>query len=176
MGPKFSNVQQTTHAHPRTNFSQLMDTNSLREAALQASWQRDHQVARRRTIWRWAMFWGWKYGRKFGIALVPVAIICYLATPLWLAMFSPNVVSKQIVAVPANPTVSASPPVVKARGLQESEDETGMILVPALTLGTASDHRLKVLQAEPSGQQQNSSNQRLRATSNIQTSPKESSP
>jgi hypothetical protein len=39
----------------------VVDTNTLREAALRASWRRDHNVARRRLALRWVLWWIWKY-------------------------------------------------------------------------------------------------------------------
>jgi hypothetical protein len=39
----------------------MIDTNSLREAALRASWRRDQIVGRRRLVVRWVLWWIWKY-------------------------------------------------------------------------------------------------------------------
>ncbi len=39
----------------------VIDTNTLRQAALQKSWQRDQRVARRRLAVRWVLWWLWKY-------------------------------------------------------------------------------------------------------------------
>jgi hypothetical protein len=39
----------------------VIDTNTLRQAALQNSWQRDQRVARRRLAVRWVLWWLWKY-------------------------------------------------------------------------------------------------------------------
>jgi hypothetical protein len=39
----------------------MIDTNSLREAALRASWRRDQIVSRRRLAVRWVLWWIWKY-------------------------------------------------------------------------------------------------------------------
>jgi hypothetical protein len=38
----------------------VIDTNTLRQAALQTSWQRDQRVARRRLAVRWVLWWLWK--------------------------------------------------------------------------------------------------------------------
>ena len=41
----------------------MISSEALCQAALRASWHRDHQVAQRRQAWRWMLFWSWKYGR-----------------------------------------------------------------------------------------------------------------
>jgi hypothetical protein len=38
----------------------VIDTNSLRQAALHKSWQRDQRVARKRLAVRWVLWWLWK--------------------------------------------------------------------------------------------------------------------
>jgi hypothetical protein len=53
----------------------VISSYALREAALRASWHRDHQVARRREAWRWLMFWSWKYGRKPVLALAGLGML-----------------------------------------------------------------------------------------------------
>ncbi|MES2843278.1 MAG: hypothetical protein V4794_23625 [Pseudomonadota bacterium] len=40
----------------------MPDSESLRQAALRASWERDHQVGRRRRWWRWTVWAFWRYG------------------------------------------------------------------------------------------------------------------
>jgi hypothetical protein len=59
----------------------VIDTNTLRQAALQKSWQRDQRVARRRLALRWALWWMWKY-RYYLLALCAVlALLVYLLYP-----------------------------------------------------------------------------------------------
>ncbi|WP_291090159.1 hypothetical protein [Hydrogenophaga sp.] len=40
----------------------MPDSESLRQAALRASWERDHRVGRRRRWWRWTVWAFWRYG------------------------------------------------------------------------------------------------------------------
>ena len=52
----------------------VIDTNTLRQAALQNSWQRDQRVARRRLAFRWAMWWLWKY--RYYVLAVCAVLVC----------------------------------------------------------------------------------------------------
>ncbi|HAJ11196.1 MAG: hypothetical protein WCS60_00755 [Hydrogenophaga sp.] len=56
----------------------LPNTESVRQAALAASWRRDRAVARRRLAWRWA---GWYLWRSLPYLLVAGAL---LATGVYL--------------------------------------------------------------------------------------------
>ncbi|MGA8513330.1 MAG: hypothetical protein WB821_00990 [Burkholderiaceae bacterium] len=56
----------------------VLDTNSLRESALRASWQRDQRVARRRLAIRWTLWWLWKYKHFILAALLLLAGLVYL--------------------------------------------------------------------------------------------------
>ncbi len=57
----------------------VVDTNTLREAALRASWRRDQSVARRRLAIRWTLWWLWKYKHfVFAACLLLVGLIYLL--------------------------------------------------------------------------------------------------
>ena len=56
----------------------VIASDTLREAALRASWQRDHHVGRRRQAWRWTLFWIWKFGCFAGVAIGPIALVVAL--------------------------------------------------------------------------------------------------
>jgi hypothetical protein len=56
----------------------VLDTNSLRESALRASWQRDQRVARRRLAIRWTLWWLWKYRFFILAACALLAALIYL--------------------------------------------------------------------------------------------------
>jgi hypothetical protein len=45
----------------------------LRESALQASWRRDRQVAQRRILWRWAVFYAQRWAPG-GVAVLLLAV------------------------------------------------------------------------------------------------------
>lgn len=64
----------------------VIDTNTLRQTALQNSWQRDQRVARRRLAVRWVLWWVWKY-RYYLLALcavlVSVVYLVYQFHPAW---------------------------------------------------------------------------------------------
>jgi hypothetical protein len=64
----------------------VIDTNTLRRAALQNSWQRDQRVARRRLAVRWVLWWLWKY-RYYLLALCAVLVcvvyLVYRLDPAW---------------------------------------------------------------------------------------------
>ncbi len=55
----------------------VIDTNTLRQAALQKSWQRDQRVARRRVALRWVLWWLWKCRYYLLIACAVVAYLLY---------------------------------------------------------------------------------------------------
>jgi hypothetical protein len=57
----------------------VVDTNTLREAALRASWQRDQRVSRRRVAQRWLLWSVWKY--RFYIAALLAAGLAYVYWP-----------------------------------------------------------------------------------------------
>jgi hypothetical protein len=56
----------------------VVDTNTLREAALRASWRRDQRVARRRLAIRWTLWWIWKFKHFILAACVLLAGLIYL--------------------------------------------------------------------------------------------------
>lgn len=61
---------------------------TLRRAALRASWVRDQRLARRRLAWRWLLWAGWRIGLPLLLALALVAWLLWpmapSATPVWL--------------------------------------------------------------------------------------------
>jgi hypothetical protein len=68
----------------------LIDSNTLREAALRASWRRDQRVARRRLAIRWTLWWLWQYKHLVLAACVVLAGLIYLLhrnglLPTWRA-------------------------------------------------------------------------------------------
>lgn len=74
-------------------------TESVRLAALSASWTRDRQLSRRRLAWRW-LLWGWW---RFGLPpLLALALAAFLL--LWLpastvpAWLTPVVSSLRLMA------------------------------------------------------------------------------
>ena len=147
----------------------VIDSNSLREAALSASWRRDHRVAKRRQAWRWAIFWAWKYGPKAIATVLSIAAAFYVAVRFWPGMFEPS--------PPASSSPTASTAVFKAAeptNEQTPEIKTGMRLVPTIALhpnpGTQAPTKLQTNESI------SSPSQPLRLTPEIQTSPKESSP
>lgn len=56
----------------------VLDTNTLRQAALRASWVRDQRVARRRLAMRWALWWIWKYRARLSAAFAAVIALVVL--------------------------------------------------------------------------------------------------
>lgn len=52
----------------------VRDTESLRRAALQASWQRDRSVGRRRLAWRWALWLATCFGLPLALGGVLLAL------------------------------------------------------------------------------------------------------
>lgn len=57
----------------------VIGSDALREAALRASWHRDHRVARRRQSWRWVLFWVWKIGYGAVVVTGPIMLIAAVA-------------------------------------------------------------------------------------------------
>ncbi len=145
----------------------VIDSNSLRETALRASWHRDHRVARRREAWRWVMFWSWKYGRT------PAAIVVTLAMAAWLAfLLNPGMFRSLTAAAPDQSTPLAKIPLVGPTIAQPLNAPAGVRLLPTTTLHTGIDT------PSPDGHMAapSSWSPPLRLTPEIQTSPKESSP
>ena len=65
-------------------------TESLRVAALRASWSRDRVVGRRRVVWRWTLWYGKRWGpHLLVIALVLLALAQWLWTPRTPALRPP---------------------------------------------------------------------------------------
>lgn len=69
--------------HPNPKF--IPDSESLRLAALQASWRRDHRVAQRRIAWRWTTWYVQRYAPHAFAALLLLAGVAYLSgvRPSW---------------------------------------------------------------------------------------------
>jgi len=70
------------------------DVDALRLAALQASWQRDRWVARRRVALRWVLWYAGKYGLQVLLALAVAAFV-------WLRVLPALNAPDEPVAVPA---------------------------------------------------------------------------
>jgi hypothetical protein len=78
------------------------DTQALRQALLQASWQRNRWVARRRIAWRWMLWFGARY-------LLPALVVIGLGAWLWLVVLPGSALPW--TAQPASaPQSLASPP------------------------------------------------------------------
>lgn len=89
------------------------DTDALRRAALQASWQRGRWVARRRLLWRWTT---WTVVR---VLLPGVLLITFLAmagpwwddipedVPVWMSTPPPSMAS---ASAPDAPAPASTPP------------------------------------------------------------------
>lgn len=167
MGLIFFSARQATPAEHLNAPQPVIDSNSLREAALRASWHRDHRVARRREAWRWVLFWGWKYGRTASAIVVPLVMAVWLALQPRPAIFKP-----QTVAIPSQATHLAGTPPVKPTIAQPPDSPTGIRLLPTTSLrtGIGTPGPAAKLAA------QSTWSQPLRLTPEIQTSPKESSP
>lgn len=55
------------------------DSETLRQAALQASWRRDHQVGRRRRWWRWVAWGFWRYGLPLLLLAATASAVFFFA-------------------------------------------------------------------------------------------------
>lgn len=93
------------------------DVDALRLAALQASWQRDRWVARRRVAMRWALWYAGKYGLQVLLALVVAAFVWLRVIPELTAPTEPVAVAP---APAPEPTASAAP----EAAVPASPDET----------------------------------------------------
>ena len=85
------------------------DVNALRLAALQASWQRDRWVARRRVALRWALWYAGKYGLQVLLALAVAAFVWLRVLPMVTARDEPVAAAPPPAPIPAMP--AALPPV-----------------------------------------------------------------
>lgn len=173
MGLKIFSLRPAAPAKRLTGPQPVIDGNSLRQAALQASWHRDHRVARRREAWRWAIFWGWKYGRKVGLLGIPTGIAAWLALQLWpSATF--QTARDEATALIKTPSAPVSPtPKTGPVASQPSQAQESIRLVPTTSLNTHTGTPPRSNPAESSAQRPL---QPLRLTPEIQSSPKESSP
>jgi hypothetical protein len=86
----------------------VIDTNTLRQAALQTSWLRDQRVARRRLAIRWTLWWLWKC-RYYLLAVCAILILLFYQ---FIYLQSPS------AAVPAAATESPSAVVLPRSGVQ----------------------------------------------------------
>lgn len=86
--------------------SPVPDAEALRQAMLQASWQRSQRVARRRLAWRWLSWFGLRYA-------LPALLLAVLVT--WFWQFSPftseltSIEPPLATTLPALTSPSASP-------------------------------------------------------------------
>ena len=167
MGLTFFSTRQAIPLESLNVPQPVIDSNSLREAALQASWHRDHRVAKRRERLRWVLFWGWKYGRAVGAILVPVVMAAWLAFQLKPGVFKPQVAT----ALGQAPTQAEKPPVGPTIA-QPSDAAIGIRLLPTTSLHTGTSTPSPVANLAPLS----TWSQPLRLTPEIQSSPKEFSP
>jgi hypothetical protein len=82
---------------------------ALRQAALSASWTRDHRIARRRLAFRWLLWAWWRIGLPLVLTLVLVAGLLWQLSPArvptWL---SPTLFSMGFPALSGNGTQPAA--------------------------------------------------------------------
>ncbi len=115
----------------------VIDSNTLRQAALQASWQRDRRVAGRRQAWRWALYWSWRYGKKVFVFGAPPLALYLLAIQVGLLhRTEPQVASlastSERVAQPSATNTASS----KAKSLAGLPATDALKLQMATVLGT----------------------------------------
>lgn len=145
----------------------MIDSDSLRQAALQASWHRDHRVARRREAWRWVMFWGWKYGRTIGMIVLTVTLAVWLTLRL-----EPSIFRVMSNITPHQSTYPAQIPPVLPTIEPPSDAAVGIRLLPDLSLRAGTAYPAPDVNAvAPSTESSH-----LRLSPAIQAPPKESSP
>ena len=160
----------------------VIDSDTLREAALRASWQRDHHVARRRQAWRWTWFWIWKYGSLAAVVIGPIALVVALILQFELIpRYDQRVASLTVASHPVPPQTIAR------TGSAPGANSTGALdLKQAMTL-TNPVGSLAALSAQPIARASPSDDARSAAlsgtaTQNVQLKPeyqlflKESSP
>jgi hypothetical protein len=82
----------------------VVDTNTLREAALRASWQRDQRVSRRRLAVRWLWWSLWKY--RFYLAALLAAVLAFIFWPFQPSDMASVAPSSAVTAQPAQPAPS----------------------------------------------------------------------
>jgi len=85
------------------------DVDALRLAALQASWQRDRWVARRRVAMRWALWYAGKYGLQVLLALVVAAFVWLRVIPELTAPTEPVAVAPAPAPTPTQAPTATSP-------------------------------------------------------------------
>ena len=86
------------------------DVDALRLAALQASWQRDRWVARRRVALRWVLWYAGKYGLQVLLALAVAAFLWLRVIPGLRELTAPD---EPVAVAPApaqTPVPEAAPP------------------------------------------------------------------
>lgn len=102
-----------TRPHPTVPRSApVPDAQALRQAILQASWQRNRWVARRRLAWRWLLWFGVRYA-------LPALAVAALVAWLWLMVLPGAALpwasrTAMAPAAPTEPVTAAqmhSPPV-----------------------------------------------------------------
>ena len=119
---------------------------SVRLAALQAAWRRDHRVARRRLWWRWTLWGAQRYGAPaagavgllVGLGFAVHAVMGWVATP---SPAEPNVAMAKPAAVPTPPKAQAAAPVPLSRPTVILSNTSGMLMKfePALRASTRTD-------------------------------------
>jgi hypothetical protein len=92
----------------------VIDTNTLRQAALETSWLRDQRVARRRLAIRWTLWWLWKC-RYYLLAVCAILILLFYQ---FTYLQSPSAAAPAVITVPATVTPSPSAVVAPHSGVQ----------------------------------------------------------
>jgi hypothetical protein len=87
----------------------VVDSNTLRQAALQRSWQRDQRVARRRLALRWLLWWLWKCRYVLLIVCAVVAYLVYRFETTDKPMASSDLAQRPAPAVSPSVTTSVPP-------------------------------------------------------------------
>lgn len=102
--------QQAAQAQPPRPATTVPGGESVRLTALQATWKRDRQVARRRLWWRWTVWGAQRYA-------LPLAVGLSVITGLWFAvratmgwLEAPSLPSQQVTSVAAEPSPPATAP------------------------------------------------------------------
>lgn len=111
--------QRTAPPSTRATAGALPDSDTLRQRALRASWQRDRRVARRRIWLRWALWFLRRYLLP-ALGVLALAATLYTQTP-WSAMNWPGAPSNppspvdgpDPMAMPAGPLPAGPEPVAE---------------------------------------------------------------
>ena len=124
----------------------MIDSNTLRQAALHARWQRDRRVAGRRQAWRWALYWSWRYGKKAFVFGAPPLAIYLLAIQVGLLhrtepqVASPVSTSEVIAKQSANNVASGNTKSLAALAVDPLKLQLATVL-GSTKIGAAASHQ-----------------------------------